>query len=108
MLSSSQLQCFGPFFTAIFNSLHPQDQRSWGGLAFRVMLIGTYKVNMQLRHRRRITESSVKSSLALVACRSEFVTANASGRIRVLPLDRFGIGGVGLDVAADLSGQVVD
>ena len=36
----------------------------------------------------------------LVACRREFVTAEAAGRVRVFPLDRASIGGVGVDVAA--------
>jgi hypothetical protein len=36
----------------------------------------------------------------LVACRSEFVTADAAGGVRVFPLDRASIGGVGVDVAA--------
>ena len=36
----------------------------------------------------------------LVACRSEFVTADAAGRVGVLPLDGPSIGGVGVDVAA--------
>jgi 3-oxoacyl-[acyl-carrier protein] reductase len=36
----------------------------------------------------------------LVACRGEFVTANTTGRVRVLPMDGASIGGVGVDVAA--------
>ena len=36
----------------------------------------------------------------LVACRSEFVTADAAGGVGVFPLDRPSIGGVGVDVAA--------
>jgi hypothetical protein len=39
--------------------------------------------------------------LVLVACRSEFVTADAAGGIGVLPLDGPSIGGVGIDIAAD-------
>jgi hypothetical protein len=39
----------------------------------------------------------------LVACRSEFVTADAAGGVRVLPLDGPSIGGVGVDIAAELA-----
>ena len=42
----------------------------------------------------------------LVACRSEFVTANAAGGVRVFPLDGTSIGGVGVDVAAEFASQV--
>jgi len=38
----------------------------------------------------------------LVACRSEIVTADAAGGVRVFPLDRASIGGVGVDIAAEL------
>ena len=38
--------------------------------------------------------------VVLVACRSEFVTADAAGGVGVFPLDRPSIGGVGVDVAA--------
>src|ERR1035438_955657 len=41
-----------------------------------------------------------------VACRSEFVTADAAGGVRVLPLDGSSIGGVGVDVAAEFASQV--
>ena len=36
----------------------------------------------------------------LVACRSEFVTADAAGGVGVLPLDGPSVGGVGVDVVA--------
>jgi hypothetical protein len=39
----------------------------------------------------------------LVACRSEFVTADATGGVRVFPLDGASIGGVGVDIAAELA-----
>ena len=39
----------------------------------------------------------------LVACRSEFVTADAADGVRVFPLDRASIGGVGVDIAAELA-----
>jgi len=42
----------------------------------------------------------------LVACRSDFVTADAAGGVRVLPLDGPSIGGVGVDVAAEFASQV--
>src|SRR6266566_143049 len=42
----------------------------------------------------------------LVACRSEFVTADAAGGVRVFPLDRPSIGGVGVDVASEFASQV--
>ncbi len=41
-----------------------------------------------------------------MACRSEFVTADAAGGVRVFPLDRPSIGGVGVDVAAEFASQV--
>jgi hypothetical protein len=41
-----------------------------------------------------------------MACRSEFVTADAAGGVRVLPLDGSSIGGVGVDVAAEFASQV--
>ena len=41
-----------------------------------------------------------------MACRSEFVTADAAGRVRVFPLDRPSIGGVGVDVASEFVSQV--
>src|ERR1035437_8043476 len=42
----------------------------------------------------------------LVACRSEFVTADAAGGVGVFPLDGPSIGGVGIDVAAEFASQV--
>jgi hypothetical protein len=42
-------------------------------------------------------------TVILVACRSEFVTADAAGGVRVLPLDGPSIGGVGVDIAAELA-----
>jgi len=39
----------------------------------------------------------------LVACRSEFVTADAAGGIGVFPLDRSGVGGISVDVAAEFA-----
>ncbi len=46
------------------------------------------------------------AALHLVACRSEFVTADAAGGVRVFPLDRPSIGGVGVDVASEFASQV--
>jgi hypothetical protein len=40
---------------------------------------------------------------ALVGCRSEFVTADAAGGVRVFPLDGAGIGGVSVDVATEFA-----
>ena len=40
---------------------------------------------------------------ALVACRSEFITADAAGGVGVFPLDRPSVGGVGVDVAAEFA-----
>jgi len=45
-------------------------------------------------------------AVALVACRSEFVTAHAAGGVGVLPLDGPSTGGVGIDIAAELASQV--
>jgi len=42
----------------------------------------------------------------LVACRSEFVTADAAGGVGVFPLDGPSIGGIGIDVAAEFASQV--
>ena len=42
----------------------------------------------------------------LVACRSEFVTADAAGGVRVFPLDRPSVGGVCIDVASEFTSQV--
>ena len=39
----------------------------------------------------------------LVACRSEFITADAAGGVGVFPLDRPSVGGVGVDVAAEFA-----
>ena len=44
--------------------------------------------------------------VVLVACRSEFVTADAAGGVGVFPLDGPSIGGVGIDVAAEFASQV--
>jgi hypothetical protein len=44
----------------------------------------------------------------LVACRREFVTADASGGFGVLPPNGAGICRVGVDVSAELSRQVGD
>src|ERR1019366_5684505 len=45
-------------------------------------------------------------SYKLVACRSEFVTADAASGVGVFPLDRPSIGGVGVDVASEFASQV--
>ena len=39
----------------------------------------------------------------LVACRREFVTADAAGGVGVFPLDRSGVGGISVDVAAEFA-----
>jgi len=49
---------------------------------------------------------TVPPRLCLVACRNEFVTAQAVGGVRVFPLDGASIGGVGIDVAAEFASQV--
>ena len=41
-----------------------------------------------------------------MACRSEFVTADTAGGVRVFPLDRPSIGGVSVDVASEFASQV--
>ena len=41
-----------------------------------------------------------------MACRSEFVTADPAGGVRVFPSDRPSIGGVGVDVASEFASQV--
>src|SRR5271157_3106862 len=52
---------------------------------------------------RRVDYTFGAGVLRLVACRSEFVTADAAGGVRVLPLDGPSIGGVGVDIAAELA-----
>ncbi len=44
----------------------------------------------------------------LVACRREFVTADAAGSVGILPPNRSGVCRVGVDISAELSGQVGD
>jgi len=62
----------------------------------RVLVPGKFSV--------RITAFAVRLlPRALVACRSEFVTAEAAGGVRVFPLDGPSIGGVGVDVAAEFA-----
>ena len=46
--------------------------------------------------------------LVLVDCRSEFVSAQAAAGVRVLPLDRASVGGVGVDVTTEFASQVRD
>ena len=43
------------------------------------------------------------ASIVLMACRSEFITADAAGGVGVFPLDRPSVGGVGVDVAAEFA-----
>jgi hypothetical protein len=43
-----------------------------------------------------------------VACRSEFVTADATGGVTVFPLDGPSVGGVGIDVVSEFASQVGD
>ena len=43
-----------------------------------------------------------------MACRREFVTADATGRVGILPPNRSGICRVGVDISAKLSRQVGD
>jgi len=58
------------------------------------------ELQQQKERLKRIREVSVDF---LVACRSEFVTADAAGGVGVLPLDGPGVGGVGVDIAAELA-----
>ncbi|MGB8063042.1 MAG: MFS transporter, partial [Candidatus Sulfotelmatobacter sp.] len=44
-------------------------------------------------------------ALALVACRSEFVSAQPAAGVRVFPLDRVSVGGVGVDVTTEFASQ---
>ena len=48
----------------------------------------------------KATFTATSTALTLVACRSEFVTADAAGGVGVLPLDGPSVGGVGVDIAA--------
>jgi hypothetical protein len=42
----------------------------------------------------------------LVACRSDFVTADATGGVGVFPLDRPSVSGVGIDLASEFASPV--
>jgi hypothetical protein len=53
---------------------------------------------------RRMIQTS--RNLNLVACRSEFVTADPAGGVRVFPSDWPSIGGVGVAVASEFASQV--
>ena len=53
---------------------------------------------------KRYPKAQLHATRSLVACRSEFVTAEAAGWVGVLPLDGPCVGGVGVDVAAELAG----
>ena len=56
-----------------------------------------------------VTQTTFPSTLVegytydLVACRSEFITTDAAGGVGVLPLDGPSVGGVGVDIAAELA-----
>src|ERR1017187_10492420 len=72
---------------------------------------GTVRMCFPLPIRSAITQHSSRTwksafRVHLVACRSELVTADAAGGVRVLPLDRPSIGGVGVEVASEFASQV--
>jgi hypothetical protein len=50
-----------------------------------------------------LTEGATPVWNTLVACRSEFITAEAAGGVGVFPLDRPSVGGVGVDVATEFA-----
>ena len=52
---------------------------------------------------RELGETVFRGKTRRVACRSEFVTAEASGGVRVFPPDGPSIGGVGVDVMAEFA-----
>src|SRR3984957_3697356 len=60
--------------------------------------------------RPRLRTASMRSpeAVLLVDCRSEFVSARAASGVRVFPLDRASIGGVGVDVTTEFASQVRD
>ena len=43
-----------------------------------------------------------------MACRSEFVSVQATAGVGVLPLDGASVGGIGIDLTAQFAGQVGD
>src|SRR5258707_14347203 len=45
---------------------------------------------------------------SLVSCRSEFVTGNSAGGVRIFSADRPSVGRVGVDIAAEFARQVRD
>src|ERR1035437_38344 len=64
-----------------------------------------------LRYRFFLEQKNLAPStinVRLVACRSEFVTADTAGGVGVFPLDGPSIGGVGVDGASEFASQVGD
>ena len=57
---------------------------------------------------RCLSKQYLGSKVKLVACRREFVTADAAGSVGILPPNRSGICRVGVDISAKLSRQVGD
>ena len=56
------------------------------------------------RHRlEAMRRLGARSITALVSCRSEFVTGNSAGGIRIFPADRPSVGRVGVDIAAEFA-----
>jgi ACR3 family arsenite transporter len=50
-----------------------------------------------------LARGDTEYAAGLVACRSDFVTADAAGGVGVLPLDGPSVGGIGVDIAAELA-----
>ena len=50
-----------------------------------------------------VTTRSGAGYWRLVSCRSEFVTGNSAGGIRIFPADRPSVGRVGVDIAAEFA-----
>jgi hypothetical protein len=61
-----------------------------------------YEQNLWIPQNFPVTNPDLHHRL-LVACRSDFVTAEAAGGVGVLPLDGPSVGGVGVDIAAELA-----
>jgi ribosomal protein L29 len=56
----------------------------------------------QKQHEARVARmDEIKEEL--VSCRSEFVTGNSAGGIRIFPADRPSVGRVGVDIAAEFA-----
>ena len=81
--------------------------------AWRVSLeerqLGSSSIIIRMSAIRKLAAEAADNGLLapeLVACRRDNVSADAASWIRVVPLDRFGVRGVSVDVTPQLPGQI--